>query len=77
MISRYSEVSRSHQIVIDGFNPHTNSSVILEKIKFVPVYRIFCRDLSTNQICGEKFTLDSVEANKYYSQLCAEKEFLF
>lgn len=77
MIKRYSDVSRSHSIIIDGFNPHTNSVVLLEKVVFMPLYRIFRRDLSDNRIYGERFTMDPVEANKYWSQLCAEKEYLF
>lgn len=77
MIKRYSDVSRSHSIIIDGFNPHTNSVVLLEKVVFMPLYRIFRRDLSDNRIYGECFTMDPVEANNYWSQLCAEKEYLF
>lgn len=77
MIKRYSDISHSHIIVIDGHNPHTRSSVVLEKVEFVPVYRIFRRDLDTTQIFGERFTMDPVEANKYWSQLMGEKEYLF
>lgn len=76
-IKRYSQISKDTKIVIDNFNCHTDNICILEKVTFIPVYRVFGRNKSNNNIIGEKYFLDIVDANKYWSQLAGEKEYLF
>lgn len=76
-IKRYSEISSDTKIVIDNYNCHTDNICILEKVIFIPVYHVFGRNKSTNKIVGEKYFLGNVDANKYWSQLVGEKEYLF
>lgn len=76
-IKRYSQISRDTKIIIDNYNCHTDNFCILEKVTFIPVYRVFGRNKSNLRIVGEKYFLDEVDANKYWSQLVGEKEYLF
>lgn len=76
MITRYSEVSRTHALVIDNFNSATDCCVYVERILFNPVYRVVKRSRN-GRFVHECFTLSLDEANKYFSQLMAEKLELF
>lgn len=76
-IKRYSQVSRDTKILIDNYNVHTDNLCILEKVTFFPVYRVFGLNKSNLRTVGEKYFLDVVDANKYWSQLVGEKEYLF
>ena len=76
-IKRYSQISRDTSIVIDNYNCHTDNLCILEKVVFLPVYRVFGRNKTNSKIVGEKYFLSVSDANKYWSQLVGEKEYLF
>ena len=76
-IKRYSQISFDSKIIIDNYNCHTNNICILEKIVFLPVYHVFGRNKSSGKAVGDKYFLNEVDANKYWSQLCGEKEYLF
>lgn len=76
-IKRYSQISFDTHIIIDNYNCHTDNVCILEKMIFIPVYHVFGRNKSTGKAVGEKFFLCDVDANKYWSQLVSEKEYLF
>lgn len=76
-ITSYKQISRDTKIVIDNYNVHTDNLCILEKITFIPVYRVFGRNKSNSRVLGEKYFLDVVDANKYWCQLVGEKEYLF
>ena len=68
-IKRYSQISRDVCLVIDNYNVHTDNICVVEKVTFIPVYRVFGRNKTNNRIVGEKYFLDVVDANKYWSQL--------
>lgn len=76
-IKKYSEISRSHSVLIDNFNPFTDSTVVCERIDFLPVYRVFKRNRSNGRLVHEKFFLDSSLAFVYWSDLMSEKLELF
>lgn len=76
-IKRYRDIPQDVRILIDNYNCHTENLCILEKITFFPVYRVFGRNKSNNKIVGEKYFIDVVDANRYWSQLAGEKEYLF
>lgn len=76
-IKRYSQISRDTKLIIDNYNCHTDNICILEKLTFIPVYRVFGRNKTNNRIVGEKYFLDVISANKYWSCLVGEKEYLF
>ena len=76
-IKRYSQISRDTRIVIDNYNSHTDNICVIEKITLIPVYHVFGRNKTTGKVVGEKFFLDEVFANKYWSILVGEKEYLF
>lgn len=73
-IVRYSDVPHAHSLIIDNFNRFTGSSVYVERVDFQSVYRVVKRQ---GLRVHEMFFIDEREANKYFSQLMAEKEELF
>ena len=76
-INRYSDISCDSKIIIDNYNCHTDNICIIEKICFLPVYRVFGRNRKDSNIIGEKYFMRSDLACQYWSQLVAEKEYLF
>lgn len=75
-IKRYSEVSQSHSILIDNYNPDTDSLVFIDRVELIPFFRV-CKRSRQNNFFHEKFFLDELSANKYFSQLMGEKLELF
>lgn len=76
-INYYSQILRKRETVIDDYNCHTDNICILEKVTFIPIYRVFGRNKSNSTIVGEKYFLDVGDASKYWAQLAGEKECLF
>lgn len=76
-IVRYSQIPQNIRILVDNFNDDTQQSVLLHEIKFQPVYRVFCRDKGFVYPVGEKYFLDEISANKYWSDLMCAKRYLF
>lgn len=76
-IKKYSEISRSHSLIIDNFNSFTNCNVVCERIDFIPVYRVFKRDVFNPSRLHEKYFLSSSAAFSYWSDLMAEKLDIF
>ena len=76
-IKRYSQISTDTKVIIDNYNCHTDNLCIVEKMDFFSVYRVFGRNKTTGKIVGEKYFLNEVDANKYWSCLVGEKEYLF
>lgn len=79
VIKRYSQISRSHTVLIDNFNEFTNTLNVVEKIEFLPVYRVFKRSSlrESPKVIHEKYFLCSDDAFKYWSDLMKEKMELF
>lgn len=75
-IKHYSEISRSHSVLIDGFNEHTNRVSLVERVDFLPVYVVKSR-LRHKTYDYERYFLDSSDAFKHWSKLQCEKEYLF
>lgn len=75
-IKRYSEISRSHTILIDGFNEHTNRLSLVERVDFLPVYVVKSRiRFKTDDY--ERYFLNGSDAFKHWSELQGEKVYLF
>lgn len=75
-ITRYSEISRSHTILIDGFNEHTNRLSLVERLDFFPVYVVKSRfRFKTDDYV--RYFLNGSDAFKHWSELQGEKEYLF
>lgn len=79
VIKRYSQISRSHTILIDNFNEFTNTVNIVERIEFIPVYRVYKRSSprESPKVIHEKYFLSAADAFKYWSDLMKEKMELF
>lgn len=75
-IKHYSEISRSHSVLIDGFNERTNRLSLVERVDFLPVYVVKSR-LRFKTDDYERYFLDSSDAFKRWSELQGEKEYLF
>lgn len=79
VIRRYSQISRSHTVLIDNFNEFTNTVNIVEKIEFLPIYRVFKRSSprESPKVIHEKYFSNADSAFKYWSDLMKEKMELF
>lgn len=76
-ITRFSEISRSYTLLIDGFNEETNRLVTVERMDFIPVYRVASYEPLNLKNVYERYFLSPVEANKHWSELQAERRYLF
>lgn len=79
VIKRYSQISRFHTLLIDNFNEFTNTVNIVERIEFLPIYRVFKRSSprESPKVIHEKYFLSAADAFKYWSDLMKEKTELF
>lgn len=79
VIKKYSDISRTYTIIIDNFNEFTNTVNIVEKIEFLPVYRVYKRNKpdESPKVIHEKYFSNKEDAFKYWSDLMKEKEELF
>ena len=78
-LKRYSEISRSHTLLIDNYNEFTDTVNIVERIDFLPVYRVFKRSKFSDspKVIHEKYFLRVEDAYRYWSDLMKEKLELF
>ena len=78
-LKRYSEIPRAHTLLIDNYNEFTDTVNIVERIDFLPVYRVFKRNKPSEppQVIHEKYFQCSEDAFKYWSELMKEKLELF
>ena len=79
VIKKYSQISQLHTILIDNLNEFTNTVNIVEKIEFMPVFRVYKRSCPSEspKVIHEKYFLSSQEAFMYWSDLMKEKTELF
>lgn len=75
-INRYSQISRFYSLIIDNFNDNTNSLVKIERVDFLPVFRVSKINRNNNSV-HEKFFLDKKDSVDYFSVLMGEKLELF
>lgn len=78
-IKRYSEISRSHTLLIDNYNEFTGTVNVVERIDFLPIYRVFKRSSvrSPEKIFHEIYFQKAEYAFRYWSDLMKEKQELF
>ena len=78
-LKRYSDISRTHTVIIDNYNEFTDTVNIVERIDFIPVYRVFKRNnlRESPKVIHEKYFQSSEDAFKYWSDLMKEKMELF
>lgn len=78
VIKRYSEISRSHELLIDNYNSALDKIVLCERVQFMPIYRVYSRNRNgLGSIADERFYLDSASAFKYWSEVLNYKGALF
>lgn len=78
-LKRYSDISRAHTLLIDNYNEFTDTVNIVERIDFLPVYRVFKRSKPSDspKVIHEKYFLCADDAFKYWSELMKEKLEIF
>lgn len=78
-LKRYSDISRAHTLLIDNYNEFTDTVNIVERIDFLPVYRVFKRSKPSDfaKVIHEKYFQCADDAFKYWSELMNEKLELF
>lgn len=78
-LKRYSDISHAHTVIIDNYNEFTNTVNIVERIDFLPIYRVFKRNnpRESPKVIHERYFQRSEDAFKYWSELMREKMELF
>lgn len=78
IVTRYSQLPVEVSLVIDNFNPSTHRELCVWRHRILDFYRVTSRDVLSGKTSDhECYFLSVSEANKYWSQLMAEKEYLF
>lgn len=77
MITKYSQISRDVYIVLENYNANTDSLIRIEKICFLPLFRVVKQKHSNFQDVYERFSMDEKEVNLEFSNLMKEKMELF
>lgn len=75
-IKKYSQISKFYSLVIDNFNDNTNSLVKIERVDFLPVFRVSKTNRNNNSV-HEKYFLSEKDSVDYFSILMGEQLELF
>lgn len=78
-IKKYSEVSKSYVTLIDNYNDFTKRRISVQRIDFLPVYRVHSEPVKRSNDMSDKewFFMRNDLAMTLFSRLMGEKEFLF